>query len=864
MKKAAIILLNIFFLTINFLHSQVSSEPLRISGSVFNASTLNFEPNAEIYFTGYRSDNNYEDFRRVYAKAISNDTGYFEIELPYETTFQSDSILMIVKNCDGWWKEYYLEYSTIYTSVFNGILLTICDSMLNSNINHPITFNPSNPEQPLVTDADFIGIMSQYGPYPTSGLMQYMEGDYIKVTLVNNQEEIVAQQFVYLGEQLSELPCRTSLSVSPTNDSELSFIARDSYKYDFFTKNSQSVWSINGSPFEPELSGLSFANEPGNYNVCLTKSLTGVCEIQKCDSLIILSPEQLCNADFSLNFQSANSVFLSPVVSENYSGSYYSSTNQDSVIFTIDGITSNSPNTSYKFFYIQQSGEHQVCMQIFRGTCITETCQSFNVPVQSGPENCILPFNYYPISMKSSVINFYFPLEYVANSVVWDFGDGSFSNEATSEHEYLQSGEYIVKLIATFENCVTTTLDTININVENACEASIKYEKLSENRYLIRTNALDGYGVEDLTNVNLSWSFENNFESDQIAFIKQYEPTETPSICLNFTENQFCNDEICLDFDVNSDTLRCRIVLQGFDSLADFSDSKFVIFEAVSNNPYDSFNDVGLLIHDTISVDISGITILNDLPQGNFGAKFLPGPSLGDTTIIPSYSRFALTWDQLVFSSVNYSYYNQVYIPWIVVNKRQLVDNYGTGSVVGSIISGPFKLSSEINFFENASLILLQNDKPVRYLNLNGNNNFQFNNLQFGAYCLKLDIPNCKSASVNFLINDENQSANISLNFEPILPFDLTNGLEEIDTKLVSENEHLIYPNPVQNKLKLNNLNINTNISIMDLQGIEQGKFQNLAGENVELDVSNLKAGTYFLIFYDSLNNRKIRRFVKF
>lgn len=113
-------------------------------------------------------------------------------------------------------------------------------------------------------------------------------------------------------------------------------------------------------------------------------------------------------------------------------------------------------------------------------------------------------------------------------------------------------------------------------------------------------------------------------------------------------------------------------------------------------------------------------------------------------------------------------------------------------------------------------------------------------NNKFGTFYNQTTIGFFISIDLNDIIKDMNPTDSVNPN----------------DT-LNPNNEILFYPNPVNDFIYINNINLTKSIKIIDIEGKEYIKIKEL--KRKEINVSQLSIGVYFLV----INEEKVFKFIK-
>jgi hypothetical protein len=123
------------------------------------------------------------------------------------------------------------------------------------------------------------------------------------------------------------------------------------------------------------------------------------------------------------------------------------------------------------------------------------------------------------------------------------------------------------------------------------------------------------------------------------------------------------------------------------------------------------------------------------------------------------------------------------------------------------------------------------------------------------------DIKTLTFPSGNLLVNkkDGNSNSYARIDLRQLNFVGIPNAIENAEE---TENKIVLFPNPVNNELKISLQNTeNTEIEIIDLQGrILQKQIFNIANTELNINVSQLTKGLYFC----KINNGKTTKTIKF
>jgi len=191
---------------------------------------------------------------------------------------------------------------------------------------------------------------------------------------------------------------------------------------------------------------VHYFNSGGVYNVCLeVTDFSATCTSEMCKEVVI-DFEPLCNADFEYVIQDNSPLTvgftdLSTGIMNEWIWDFG------------DGNTSLLANPTHSY---ADSGLYLVTLAV-RHTDSLVWCEnsiSKQVHVFAPPFECFADFTAFPDSGVNKPNLFHFVNKSTGNpdNYLWNFGDGSTSEEANPVHQYLNSGTYQVTLAVSKEN----------------------------------------------------------------------------------------------------------------------------------------------------------------------------------------------------------------------------------------------------------------------------------------------------------------------------------------------------------------------------------------------------------------------------
>jgi PKD repeat protein len=129
-----------------------------------------------------------------------------------------------------------------------------------------------------------------------------------------------------------------------------------------------------------------------------------------------------------------------------------------------------------------------------------------------------------------------------SNSYLWDFGDGTTSEESDPTHTYYTPGDYQVTLIASINDVCS---DTIVLNDEVSVH-SIPFANFE-------TFQLEGDGTYEITNLSTDadsyfWEFSDGFTSEEVNPVHRFTNNAVHQIYLEASNEYGCVDDTLMSF----------------------------------------------------------------------------------------------------------------------------------------------------------------------------------------------------------------------------------------------------------------------------------------------------------------------------
>ncbi|PKP49974.1 MAG: hypothetical protein CVT94_03260 [Bacteroidetes bacterium HGW-Bacteroidetes-11] len=588
------------------------------------------------------------------------------------------------------------------------------------------------------------------------------------------------------------------------------------------------MWDFGDGQTSNEFEPIHEYAQPGIYYVCLTMvdSAFGCTSISCADVWAGINQEE-CEAYFIWEIQDLTASFTNI------------STGSPSLFFWDfgDGNTSQLPNPEHTWQY---PGVYMVCLSIYDSAtnCQSSRCELISIGL---PQECIANYTYEQV--QGNTIAFTNLSEGWIDQVIWDFGDGTTSNDYNAIHTWQQAGIYHVCL-AVISNmfqcqdvfCVDITVgDTVS-----ACEAAFSFQvdsiPGSKNHYWFN----DESQGENITN----WYWD--FGDGAVSYIQNPEYTfaesGTYNVCLTVSgtgSGGYCSDTFCQ-----------TITTPAYSNLG----GQIFAGNFPINNP-ENINDVaqvrlfkksGNKLSEVAAGDFHeyGYYFFLDVMQGDYvvHAELLDGsPSF--MSYIPAYTGSTHSWQlaQPVSLMGTDVFDANIYMQGITVLPQS-----GAGIISGNLVS----LDGYLTDLSEKIIFLFQQGEVVAYDYTDASGYFSFSNLPYETYSLKAEIAGLFSNTIQVSLTDfQNQSLGLNLEVSASGIF----GIGEGETREFKEIS--VYPNPVNDfvNIELNSINNSSIIcEVISSTGVPLSIHKNKLQPGRNSFIINLKdltPGFYMLLF---------------
>lgn len=536
------------------------------------------------------------------------------------------------------------------------------------------------------------------------------------------------------------------------------------------------IWDFGDGQTSNESEPIHEYAQPGVYYVCLTMVDSAIgCTSIFCTDVWAGNNQGECEAYFNWEIQDLTASFTNL------------SSGDPEVFFWDfgDGNTSHLSNPEHTW---QSPGAYMVCLSIYDSAtnCQSSYCELISVGF---PLECIADYTYQHV--EGNTIAFTNLSDGFIDQVIWDFGDGTTSNDYNPIHTWQQAGIYQVCLvvISNYFQCQDVLCLDITVgDTVSACQSAFSFQVDSipgiKNHYWF-TDESDGVNI-----TNWYWDFGDG----AVSYIQNPEYTfaenGTYNVCLTLSgtgSGGYCSDTFCQ-----------TVTTPAYSNLG----GQIFAGNFPINNP-DFINDVaqvrlfkksGNKLSEIASGDFYeyGYYFFLDVMQGDYivHAELLDGsPSF--MSYIPAYNGSTHSWQSAQSVSLTGAdlFDANVYMQGIGV-----LPETGTGTISGNLVS----LDGSLAYHGEKIVFLFYQGDIVAYAYTDASGYFSFSNLPNETFSIKAEIAGLYSNTIQVsLTNFQNQTLGLDLEVSASGIF----GTGE--TELRNLNEISVYPNPVSDFLTL-------------------------------------------------------------
>ena len=592
-------------------------------------------------------------------------------------------------------------------------------------------------------------------------------------------------------------------------------------------------WQFGDGTGSNEMSPTHQYNSNGPFVVCLFL-LSDSCQASTCQTIILGNPPpSLCDASFTYNLTGSLAV--------QFNANGTGTAGNDSLVYVWDfgdGSGSNEMNPIHTY---PSTGSFTACLTVLGDSCQDTTCQTIILGNTPPPPICDASFTY---NLTGSLA-----VQFNANGTgtagndslvyVWDFGDGSGSNEMNPIHTYPSTGSFTACLTVLGDSCQDTTCQTIilgNTPPPPICDASFTYNLTGSLAVQFIANGGGTGGNLPGDSLMYIWDFGDGTGSNEMNPIHLYGSTGPFTACLTVLGDS-CQATSCEVISFGTNPPLCDSILTNIagtvfldNTLADHA-QVFLYAATATGNFY-------LVDSTMVSPNTQGSYSFNDVSCGPFIVwSHLTSQSSEFGNYFPTYHLSTTNWQSAtqIMNALSADIY-------MVPN-----DSIGGNGSVNGQLTG-------LNNFNNSAAIVVvlnSNGQPVTfgYLNLDGS--FSIQNLPIGIYSLYVELPGMVSETFNFSISSATLDIT-GVEIEVTSNGFVFTGIEEVVIHGI-DRIGTIYPIPATNHLSIDivsQVEMPASASIYNLNGrlITQFNQTLQVGNNtVSIDLPDLSNGMYLL-----------------
>ncbi len=441
----------------------------------------------------------------------------------------------------------------------------------------------------------------------------------------------------------------------------------------------------------------------------------------------------------------------------------------------------------------------------------------------------------------------------------WDFGDGTTGNGSEAQHTFdPNNGDIQWVTLTTFsydpatgDSCTAVSTQEVYVGNGgwNECENFFWYESFGD-------FVFDFYGEAfPFPADNYTWDFGDGTygEGQQITHIFDPSQGNEFTVCLTSFSFDPATGDSCI-------AVSCQeIVISGQsgheltgtvsmgDEVADFA--LVGLF---------GMGDDGSFIYEfTMTVPGTGFYFFENVPNGVYYILATLTPQSPEfTDYFPTYYGNEIFW----FDATEVELGDPVN-PYDINLVSIENFNAGPGAINGIVTIGNEKGGAA----ENITVLLMDADEnALTYIQSNNEGLFDFSDLEYGTYKLKIEVPGITSEIATVLIDEDNQSMDISFVLKGNSAY-----LSVNNNNAVVSNISDIYPNPVAGNAKmeidlLKSSDVNLSIYNQMGQAVYNSNISLSAGKQlIELNTADFSQGVYTINLTDENGKTMRKKFVK-
>jgi PKD repeat protein len=471
-------------------------------------------------------------------------------------------------------------------------------------------------------------------------------------------------------------------------------------------------------------------------------------------------------------------------------------------------------------------------------------------------DECEAMFDWYPMfdSLQgnlNSAIQFHDFSYGDVQEYFWDFGDGTTSEEVNPVHEYAEEGEYEVCLtiLANDGECESVFCQEVIVGDEfpwDECEAYFEYHYADSVDMNINMSEVYFYDLSLGEMNEWHWDFGDGNTSNEQNPVHEYEESGMYWVCLTAINiEEECESEFCLPVFVTVSASGDNVINgQVIADAQDFVEGEVLIM-GLDNYHFDM-----------VSLDEQGGYEFDNVPDGSYYLWAFPyGDSLNmEYMYLPTFygnTPFFEDAELVVLGEAQNPY---------DINLVSLYDVIEGECEIQCILNGGFKSTLSPNM---VAVLSNEFDEPVKYELIKVGQSFNFDNLAYGTYRLRVEAAGINSEPITIVLTPETTTVDVKLS---------TDG-STITSDGNASNESIairgLYPNPVVDQFVLelsSELDEDLELTIWSISGQEVMKQQHHVKKGINRikhGTNNLRPGVYVLTIRNSKGTLVSKRLVK-
>lgn len=824
---------------------QAQIQTLTVTGTVTNISTMTPIPNHEVNIQ-IDSANGF-----IYYNTVTTDAfGVYQdiITITPGTTSQG-MVMAGTVDCNGVYTSQSQFYSpNIPIVVFDfqlcgdtipGDCQSSFDYYVDSiSLSNTVHFYDQSIGDPIAWFWDFGdgGTSTEQNPiytYPVPG------NYFVTLTISTaNGCSSTSTKIVYVGGQPGG--CQASFNYFNTNPAYPNQIQ---FTDQSFGNPQNWYWDFGDGSYSTEQNPVHTYNTVGLFNVCLSiSSPDSSCNDMFCLPIFVGNPGGDCQAAYNYIIEYAVDT-LGGIANVSVQFLDQSMGNINSWFWSFgDGTSSTEQNPTHVFM---PNSAFMVCLTVQGdSSCNSTFCDTIFTGMQG---DCQASYYYNPIDTLNQLTNTF---QFVNTSsgnytdIMWDFGDGTFSNDPYPIHTFAQ-GIWNVCLSISGQgpngNCSDVTCQTIIImdSIGN-CENGFAYQATDLNV------AFNGYMLNGDSAVYV-WDFGDPlyFGLGEGQFVTHtYSAPGIYTVTLTTTTVNGCSFTSIQQIMVGDSTNYQNI--QGTVLAGNYIPTGVVLLLPS--------NSLWIWNAQMAPIDSLGHYFFGNVLPGSYHILAIPFSVNGDTmAYLPTYYGDVFFWEQATLVTLGTA--APAYDINLVACNGLIL---GPGLINGNITSTGLKAGmSDVNI-----LLLDEQNQPLVFDKSNAAGLFDFSSLAYGTYRIWAEMHGITTVPVTVTLSEENPTATLNLK----LTGNSISGIGDANSLVKSVGQ--VYPNPVSSDATIEIVTLKPvtfQTILLDAMGrtIRLSSYSVNGSEQLQLNTQDLPNGVYTLLLTGDNGSRIQRKLIK-